>query len=173
MNKPYLKYGLLLAGCNAIWIIIIYLVGMSHSLTGLLLTFLAIIFAVIFCVLSIKEERNADGGYITFGKAFMTGFLTLLISGVIGILFNYVYMEFIDTEYLQYVSRELPISMAEKFGAPESELEKIREKLDETPLQTYDLWYITKSIMGSAFMSAFIALIIAAIMKRNKPIDLM
>lgn len=173
MNKPYLKYGLLLAGCNAIWIIIIYLVGMSHSLTGLLLTFLALIFAVIFCVLSIKEERNADGGYITFGKAFMTGFLTLLISGVIGILFNYVYMEFIDTEYLQYVSRELPISMAEKFGAPESELDKIREKLEDTPLQAYDLWYITKSIMSSAFMSAFIALIIAAIMKRNKPIDLM
>jgi hypothetical protein len=173
MNKPYLKYGLLLAVCNALWIVIIYLVGMSHSLWGLLLTFMAIIFAIIFCVMAIKEERNADGGYITFGRAFITGFLTLLISGVVGILFNYIYTQFIDTEYLQYMSRELPVSIAQKFGAPEEQLDKLREQMEATPLQTYDLWYITKAILGSAFFGAFFGLIIGAIMKRNKPIELM
>lgn len=172
MNKGYVKYALLLAGCNALWMVIIYLLGFSHSLLGLLLMFLAIIFTVVFCVIAIKEERNAGGGYITLGKAFTTGFLTLFIAGIVGIGFNYIYTEFIDTGYMEYMTHELPVNIAQKFGAPDSEMDKIREKIEAEPIPGFDVWQIVKSLFGSAFMSAFFAIIIGAIMKRNKPIEL-
>jgi hypothetical protein len=167
--KPQIKYGIALAVINFLWILIIYILGLSHSFTGLMLVFLSLIFAIIICVLSIKEQRTLLGGFISYGSAFKVGFITIFISGVIGIGSQYIYTKFIDTTYLEYVSREIPIKFAEKFGAPEETLDQMREKLEQTPIQSYDLWYITKGIMGSAFFSALISLIIAAIMKKPNP----
>lgn len=171
MDKPYIKYGIILAIVNSVWMIIIYLLGLSHSITGLALLFLSIIFSIIFCVISVKEDRNHGGGYITFGKAFLTGFLTLFIAGLIGGVFYFIYAKYIDPDYLRYMSEELPVRMAEKFGAPPDQIEKMQEDIAGKEA-TLGAMEIMKQILGSAFWSAIIALIVGAIMKRNKPIEL-
>ena len=167
--KPRVKYGIALGVINFLWILIIYVLGLSHTITGIMLAFVSLIFSIVVCVLSIREERKLLGGFISFGDAFKVGFTTIFISGLIGLISQFIYTQVIDPTYMEYVTREVPIQFAEKFGAPEATLDEMREKLEQEPLPSFSLWEVTKSIMGSAIFSAIIALIVGAIMKKRNP----
>ena len=167
--KPHVKYGLILSAINIIWMLIIYILGLSHTLMGFVLLFISIIFTIIVCVLSIRESRKSTRGYISYGSAFQVGFLTIFISGLIGTAFNFVYVKVIDTTYVEYTQKELPIQIAEKFGAPEATLDAMREKLDSVPIPDFNIWQLVKSVISVSFIALIISLIIAAIMKKNNP----
>ncbi|HMQ62375.1 MAG TPA: DUF4199 domain-containing protein, partial [Flavilitoribacter sp.] len=110
-------------------------------------------------------DRDKDlGGYINFGKAFLTGFVALLISGVIGIIFSYIYMNFIEPDYAQNVMRE-SMEMMEDFGVQmdDAQMEEAMQR-GGNPGSIMSMLF---GFLGSAFFSAIISLIVGAVMKKD------
>ncbi|MCB0608429.1 MAG: DUF4199 domain-containing protein [Lewinellaceae bacterium] len=121
--------------------------------------------SVIVAVMAIKAYRDKDlGGYINFGKAFLTGFVALLISGVIGIIFSYIYMNFIEPDYAQNVMRE-SMEMMEDFGVQmdDAQMEEAMQR-GGNPGSIMSMLF---GFLGSAFFSAIISLIVGAVMKKD------
>ncbi|MFM1913758.1 MAG: hypothetical protein RIR51_1610 [Bacteroidota bacterium] len=121
---------------------------------------------VTFIFLTLKEFREENEGFISYKKGL--GVSTLLggISGVVTGIFNYVYLSFIDTNFV------------------EKQMDKVRDQWEQqglTASQIESAEGITKIFMGpgaqfvmiilfSIIFHVLLGLIVAAIVKREKPI---
>jgi hypothetical protein len=133
------------------------------NIASSVINWVAIIVAM---VLAVKIHRNEDlGGFITFGRAFGLAFLTGLVVAVIGFVWSFVFMQFIDPSILQVVEDATRTSMVDR-GMSESEMEQA--------------WGITKMFISAPAIAFFgfiftligsvvVGLIVAAVMKRVRP----
>jgi len=123
------------------------------------------IFAAVL-VMAVKYHRDEElGGYISFGRAFGLSMLTVLIMAVLGAIFTYVYMAFIDpgmTERLIEMTRE----QYENMGMSE---EQIEQSLGMAKTFMEPHWAALFGILGNLVFGAIVGLIISAIMKKNPP----
>jgi hypothetical protein len=74
--------------------------------------------------------RKQIGGYIDFGKAFQHAMILLVVSGLIGMIFNMLLYTVIDPslpETIADAAVETTRSMMERFGAPESQMDEALE----------------------------------------------
>jgi uncharacterized membrane protein (DUF106 family) len=160
------KYTLIMAATSIILTLISSLMGMSNLILMSLIGLLVIVAMVVIPVLGVKEHRNNQlGGLISFGRAFLVAMLILAVSILISTIFNYVYMNFINPSYIDTM-KEGMTEMMEKYNLPEAQLEESLKPLEEMKTPMGNL----KSLAKSLAMSAVISLIVAAIMKRNRPI---
>ena len=160
------KYGLIMAAVSIIMTLVTSIIGMSNFALMALIGLLAIAIMIIVPVLGLKEHRNNElGGLVSFGRAFLVCISILAVSVVLAAIFNFVYMNFINPGYVETM-KEGTREMLEKFNAPEEQIEKSLEPLDQMKTMSGNLISIAKSLG----LSAVISLIIAAIMKRNRPI---
>src|SRR5690606_5105229 len=86
---------------------------------------------VIYCVLLSKTKKQLNNDY-SFKQAFTTFFIAMLIGATLSTVYNLVLFNFVDPaakETIQEISVKSTVSMMERFGAPESEIEKAVEKV--------------------------------------------
>ncbi|MCB0568392.1 MAG: DUF4199 domain-containing protein [Phaeodactylibacter sp.] len=118
-------------------------------------------------VMAIRQHRDKElGGYITFGRSFSLGFIVILISAVISMVYAYVYFTIIDPDMINTildVSRE---QMVEDRGMSEEQAE---QALSMTSWMFSPVMMTIFAGVGSLFMGAIFSLIVGAIMKRNPP----
>jgi hypothetical protein len=108
------------------------------NIASSVINWVAIIVAM---VLAVKIHRNEDlGGFITFGRAFGLAFLTGLVVAVIGFVWSFVFMQFIDPSILQVVEDATRTSMVDR-GMSESEMEQA--------------WGITKMFISAPAIAFF------------------
>ena len=183
MNNPAVKYGLYYgAALILLYIIswqlipsILYPSTMKQAGLGAILSLLIVIF---FLYSSLKETRNEQEGFLSFGEGLKSSFLTYMIGTLIGVLFTFVLVNFIDTDLLKQ-QKESGISLTEDatswmgdlFGVPEEELEKAKEEMN-SEIELQDLGNLSfgiaiKSWLWSLFWGLFLFLIMSAIMKKN------
>jgi uncharacterized membrane protein (DUF106 family) len=160
------KYAIIMAATSVIMTLIMSIMGMSNLILMSLLGILVFVAMILIPVLGVKEHRNNQlGGLISFGRAFLVAMLILAISILISTIFNYVYMNFINPSYVDTM-KEGMTEMMEKYNLPEAQLEESLKPFEEMKTPMGNL----KSLAKSLAMGAVISLIIAAVMKRNRPI---
>jgi hypothetical protein len=160
------KYTLIMAATSIIMTLIMSIMGMSNLILMSLLGLLVLVAMIVIPVLGVREHRNNQlGGLISFGRAFLVCMLILGLSILVSTIFNYVYMNFINPSYIDTMKEGIT-EMMEKYNLPEAQLEESLKPFEEMKTPIGNL----KSMAKSLAMSAVIALIIAAIMKRNRPI---
>jgi Protein of unknown function (DUF4199) len=160
------KYTLIMAATSIIMTLIMSIMGMSNLIMMSLLGLVVFAAMIVIPVLGVKEHRNNQlGGLISFGRAFLVCMLILALSIVVSTIFNYVYMNFINPSYVDTM-KEGMTEMMEKYNVPEAQLEESLKPFEEMKTPMGNL----KSLAKSLAMSAVISLIVAAIMKRNRPI---
>ena len=135
-------------------------------------TSLSMVFIITFIVLSVKEFKLTQEGYINLSEALFTGFFTFVIGSLISALFGYVLMNFIDTNLpiiIKDTVIENAIAMMQKFGASEADISKALERLNE---QDYGvtLKRVGLNFLGSSAFGFVLSFIIAAIMKKKRPV---
>ena len=163
--KPHVKYGLIAGVASIIWTLIMYLTGVDKSDMANIVNWVAMAVILIFVVLAVKEQRDMNKGYITFGNAFKTSFLTFLISGVIGCAYYYIHTAMIDPSLIEYMRDKAMDEMANK-NIPEDQID-IAMKYTNMFLSPGAL-----TAMGFLFnliIGAIAGLIVAAIMKKDPP----
>ncbi len=142
----------------------------ANWLMALVFTFLMIVIYNLIMVYAIKSDRNSLGGYITLGRAFLVAFISTCIAGLIMALFNSVYMGIIDPEYMVKIGDDLR-AMYESFGMDENMIEQSLENAGALEAQTFGSALVNQlsGYLFGAFVGGVIAIITAAIMKKNPP----
>lgn len=117
-------------------------------------------------VMALREHREQElGGFMSFKRAFFLAFMIGIVSATVVLIFNYLYMNFINPNAME-AQLEMTKSMMEKFGMPEDQLDAAIEKQRAnlaSPLS------IVTGLLSMAVFTAIISLIMGAIMKKERP----
>lgn len=95
MNQPYMKWGLIAGGASILYMLILYII--DPNLIKTMSLGLIPIVVLVFCMTqAAKEEKEALGGYMSWGQALKPTFLVGLIYIVMSLLFDYIMTTMID-----------------------------------------------------------------------------
>jgi len=117
-------------------------------------------------VFAVKALKEGNGDIATFGSAFKTGFLTMLIVAAISVVWVLVYFGMIDPTLTDTIKDAAIERMVDQQGMAEEQAEQALGMMS---------WMFTPTGMavmagvGTVFMGAIFSLIVAAIMKKNPP----
>lgn len=164
--KYALNYGSLI-GLGMITVsFVFYLLDMSDSMVGNLLSY---IIMIILLVLGCRNYRDQEsGGYISYGKSFSLGILMVIVAAVILSIFTYVLLTYIDPNLLQTSIEKAEQMLIEK-GISEEYIEKqmYYTRKYSTPILA-TLW----SFLGILFIGLIFTLITSAFIKKaNKSFE--
>jgi uncharacterized integral membrane protein len=158
-----IKYGLIIGLVSAIFIFINFLAG-TFELMWVGLT-VALIISIGGMVMAHREYKRLNGGYMSYGQGLMIGTVASVIAGVIGGLASYAYIEFVDPGILETM-KEMQISMMEKFGMPEDQMDEAIARVNKDTTATKQL---TQSLWNGLIGGFILSLIVSAFTKRNRP----
>lgn len=120
-------------------------------------------------VLAVRKHRDQElGGYITFGRAFGVGFLTMLVLGLISAVWTYVFFNFIATDMLELIKQSSIDRMVEKQGMSVDQAEAAMNN-PVTKSMMNPAAFTGFAFVGILFIGAIFALIVAAIMRKSPP----
>jgi len=120
---------------------------------------------VAFLLLAQKEYKDQLGGYMTFGEGFLSGFLYSLFLGVLSAIFVYLYYSILSPEMVQKLLDSTRAELEKKNMTPE----QVDQAMEMTGKLIGPVALTIGSFIGSLFMGAIIALIGAAIFKKERP----
>lgn len=161
-----LVYGLIGGLLTVVVSLILYLAGMTDPASGKsnwLGSILSIAIFVWALFTAIRKQREDQGGAISFGEAFKVGFVASLIIALIGVVYMWVFMNFIDPDFIDQVKQAAMEQMAAQ-GQSDEQIEQSMEmagKMMTGPMML--VW----SFVGSLVMGVIVSLIGAAVLKKE------
>ncbi len=161
--KIALKWGLLTGLVSIIYALFGFV---TESFGNFLITLLvSLIISILGIVMALKEFREKNGGYMTYGEGLLLGVGAMVIASILSGLFAMLYMQFVDPMIGEKMV-DATLEQMEGFGVDADALEEQREMIlaENTPLN--QLWGALKN---GLFGGLFLSLIISAIMKRKRP----
>ena len=164
--KPHVKFGLLVGATGILLSLISYILGLDKSDTGQYIGWINVPIMIIALVFAIKEKRlSNEGGFISFGHAFKTGFLVVLIATAITAVYNYLYFSVINPGIKDYILQK----QADKFEEQGMSGAQMEQALAMTEKFTTPVMASVWVFFGGLFLGTIVVLIFAAIMKKNNP----
>lgn len=130
----------------------------------------SLLLTVVMGILATAKSKGILGGYMSFKQAFSSYFITcavgLAISTAVGILIFSV----VDPELAQYLnerSLEIAREMMERFGAPQSEIDKALA--EAAGKDNFSIVNQAKSYISFLIFQSVIGLLIGLIFKKKDP----
>lgn len=158
-----IKWGLIGGAFTVILGLLSYLLGFSDSK---MIQYAGVILLLAVIVLGLFDYRDKlGGGFASFGSLFKVGLMIGLIIAIISVVWNYIYMNFIDTELISRLLLEREIAL-ESSGMSEKDIKYTMEYVEKLLQPGY---MIVMSLASTLFMSAIISAISALVIKNNKP----
>jgi hypothetical protein len=158
-----LKYGIIFGLISGLVSVVIFLtenfgniwlgmvIGLIVSITGIVLTH--------------REYKNNNGGYMSYGQGLMTGIVMSVIAGLISGTISFLYIQFVDPTILEKMS-EVQIQMLEKMNVPEEQMEEAIAKMEAENTASKQL---TGGLISGLIGGLFLSLIVSAFTKRTRP----
>ncbi|MEN7548408.1 DUF4199 domain-containing protein [Rapidithrix thailandica] len=162
--KPVaIKYGLILAVASFAYSFVLNVTNKTDD--QLFATINYLIFILVF-VFAFREFRTSNEGFMKYSEGLKLGTLTGLIAGFGSGLLTYLYMIFIDDSVIQVILNALRDQYARNPQFTEEMVEQVMAMMTKfiTPLTLF-----IAGTLGNVFFGFLISLIIAAIMKKEKP----
>jgi len=94
-----LNYGLILGFLSILFNVLNYAFGDAYK-PHWSVQVAGVITSVAFIVLGLKKVKENNGGYLTLGQSFKTGIGIMLVAGVIGLIYTYIFMNFIEPNFM-------------------------------------------------------------------------
>lgn len=157
-----LRYGLL-TGLVSVIISFLQLTFIDDPETPL--RWLTLVVMIVGIVLAHKQYKSLNSGFMSYGQGLGIGTIVAAVSGVIGGVFTYVYMTFIDPTYMQRIM-ELTRTRMEDQGLDDAQIDQsmaMVEKFSGGPLST------VFAILGAVLIGFLISLIVSAFTKNPRP----
>jgi len=174
-GQPYnkfelpLKWGLII-GIISILLFTIYAMFMMESMGLMGSMVLGIVTFVVMLVLlgvMAKQRRKDLGGYMTLREAFQPIFIAILIIVVMTTIYNALYVNVIDPEYMAR-TKEMTTNMTANFGGEEA-ADAAAEQFDKQMEKQNSIGGRAVSFAITIIFYSLFGLIVAAIVKKNKP----
>jgi hypothetical protein len=157
-----IKYGLVSGLLGIIFFILIDVTGNAGNQTiqwlGLLITA-----AVVF--LAHREYKNLGDGYMEYKQGVGIGAWIGLVGAIISNIVTYIYISFINTEYISFIRDQQRMAMEEQ-GMSDAQIDQAMDMSES--FTSAEALVIFGLVFGVLF-TVIIALIVAAITKNSRP----
>ncbi|MCG8525126.1 MAG: DUF4199 domain-containing protein [Opitutales bacterium] len=157
----YIFYGLIIAVVNFVYTLILYFLGFhgEKMAQGQALGYVGILIGVIGLFLAIRECRKdvlEEPRDFTWGSGFKVSFMTNLFASIGGAIFTFIYMSYINPEFVDAIVNMQADKMIEK-GAAEEMLQQMEKG---TRMMLKPIPYSIMAFVGSIFFGTILSLII-------------
>lgn len=164
MNKIVLKNGLF--GSSIVTALLLsvtfYMKANPEKEVSMFFGFAGMLLAFIFVVLGIKEHRDTNNGFISLGKAFLTGFwITLIISTIYVIVWLIIFYNFFPNFAEHYTDMAIAKASPDEVAQVTEEMNSFKE-MYKNPIMVILLTYMEILPLGIVF-----SLISALILKKK------
>jgi hypothetical protein len=171
MIKHAIKSGATLGAIGIVITLLLYIINPA----ALAIWWLGIVILIIFLGLLVFfgfQFRKEEGGYLSFGKAWMYSFQLLIVAGLISTLFNIILYNVIDPQ-LPEVIADVAVQNAEKmmqrFGMPADQMDEALEESRKSTIDRFTAVGQIKSFAWGLIFYAIVSLITGLILKKKKP----
>ena len=164
--KPFVKFGLLSGGIGVLFTLMMYVTELNRSSSMQAIQWFALIIPIACMYFAINTYKTEIGnGWISFGTAFKQAFYVGCIGGIIGSVFHFIYVRFIDPAFIDFQKLQQFDKMTED-GMSDSMIETAMEQ--SAPFMTPSMQFVFGLII-SLFFAAVLGLLMAAIFKKQNP----
>ena len=157
-----LMWGAITGVASTLFYQILFATGQEDS--GLRWLNMLILFLGLF-IGTIQVRNKANGGYLTFGEGFKTGFLMVLIITVITTIATIIHLQ-LHPDYIDKIIEQARVNMINK-GTPE---EQIDLSMKYVRMWTTPTMILVFTVLGSLLGGAVFSLITAGLNTKKKPI---
>ena len=164
MNKIILKNGLFgsIIVSALLVFVTMYMRANPEKEVSMLIGFTVMTLAFFFLVWGIKQQREANNGSISFGKAFMTGFwITLIISTIYVLVWLVILYNFFPNFMEHYANMAIEKASPEEVVKVTEEMNTYKE-MYKSPIMVILLTYMEILPLGIVF-----SLVSALILKKK------
>src|SRR5687768_12145117 len=165
-----LKWGLITGMVYVAFSLIGNLLGIQQGGNyglALLSNFLLLLATFFTIYLGVKETRDESAKeYFTMGEGFVAGFKMVLIAAVIAVIFSFIYLQFIDPDFMEKILEQSE-EQWDEMGAPEENREMGRK------MQSYftNPFVLSAIVLAQVlFWGAIKSLVAGIILKKNPPV---
>lgn len=166
LKKIALNFGVLLALLSIVLQVISFVLD-AHIDRPWWLTVLQLAISIGVLVYGIKAFKNENEGFLTIGQALKTGLAISLVAGIISVIFNYIFINYIDPDFIQKTldfSREQMIT-----DFPNMTPEQIENSLEISAKFMSPAIMSAVAILATLFFGFIISLVAGMILKKNPP----
>lgn len=166
--KIGVRFGLITGLVYILLLFLRYNVFASSPLSfGLIAIFSYIVVLVLYLFAGLAR-RKQEGGFASFKEIFQTIFITIIITELVYVIFNLIYLKLIDPSFFDKF-QETTRNFFEKSNMTEEQIDKQMEKFNDADKQLSPLnllkglgiWIVVDSVFG---------IIYAAILRKKKDI---
>jgi len=156
--EPAFLYGGITGGVIVLHSIILYSLDISFSVYAQIMGYVLPVILLFLVLLLYRKEYL--GGIMTYSQSLGMGVLIMVVAGIIGGVYTYIFMKYIDPEFIKVIVQMQEEKMIEK-GMDEATIEKameFTEKMRSVGAITI-LGFVSSTFMGavlSAILSIFL-----------------
>ena len=172
-NEEVLKGGLIVSGVSILLTMIIYIIDVELLVSGWF-GFISLILSIGILIYVGRSFRDAIGGYMTYKNSLKFTYLVLLVSYVVGSLFNILLYNVIDpslTEVVTELTIQNTIPMLESFGTPQEAIDAAVIEIEKGVEQQSSPMGILKATPWALLFTFIFALIVSFFVKKNEPVS--
>jgi len=166
VKKIALNYGLIL-GLLSIAVSVIAYVTDNHIDRPWWISVLSTLVVVGVLVYGLKAFKEENSGFLSIGDALKVGLAISLVAGIIGALFNYIFITIIEPDFVaQMLDMTREQMIKQNPNMPQDQMDMamgISEKMMKP-------WIMSAiSIVATLFFGFIVSLVSGLIMKQNRP----
>ncbi|MBW3130520.1 DUF4199 domain-containing protein [Hymenobacter profundi] len=160
-----IRYGLL---TGLIWII----VDVIMRATGLSFKYsiylpVSLLVYIVGIVLAHRYFKQYNGGFMSFGQGVLITLVLALVSGLMAGIFNYIYLNFIDPDYVARARADMEAWMSTLPGVQEENIEKATANLNDEKMKSPT--QILSTLGSNGVGGIIMGLIVSIFTKHKKP----
>jgi len=175
VNRLSIRYGLLIGAISGGFSIIFYIINPLIQYTNLFVPILSFIVVIALLIILAIDIRKKNGVYWKFGQAYLSLLIMSIFIVLIGIIINFIIIKFVNPTLPSEINdavMQATNQRLEKFGMDQSQIDEATKQFSNgefiAKLQP-TLFNQIKNFGIALIVYAIIDLILAAIIKKNKP----
>ncbi|MGO3182113.1 MAG: DUF4199 domain-containing protein [Aequorivita sp.] len=166
IKKIALNYGVLLALLSIVLQVISYVLDV-HIDRPWWLTVVQLLISVSVIVVGLKAFKTSNAGFLTLGQALKTGVAISLIAGIIAVVFNFIFINYIDPDFIAKALEFSRVQMIEQ--NPNMSQEQIDNAMEISSKFMSPGVMSAFAVISTLFFGFIISLISGLIMRKNPP----
>ena len=158
-----LTYGLILGFLSIAFAVVMYALG-KHLEGGTLNTVVSLLLNIGFIVFSLRAFKTANGGMLSLSEALKTGIAVALIGAILSFIYTYIFMSFIEPNFMDQVLELQQTKMLEK--NPNISDEQLEAMASMSKKFSSPTIILAIGLVWSLFLGFIVSLIAGLIMKK-------
>jgi hypothetical protein len=160
-----LNYGLILGFVGILINVAVFAMGQTYD-PHWSVSVIGIIVTVLIIVAAIKKFKAGSDGYLSLGQALKIGLGTALVAAILGIIYTYIFANFIEPDYYARVIEVQQAAVLEKYpNFTDEQIEMANANIER--FAGFGMG-ATMALVVSLFFGFIVALIAGLIMKKSK-----